>query len=81
MELKTILAALLPESSREHVLGDLEERGFRFGDIVNVLPRVWWSHWIRSLTAPPFVAGGASDAALRRRALYDVLFVTYAYPR
>src|SRR5262245_16215158 len=48
-----ILAALLPREYREQVLGDLEERGVRPSDIVNVLPGVWTSHLRRSLFGPP----------------------------
>lgn len=38
---RKLVTALLPNDYREHVLGDLEERGFRLRDIVSVLPRVW----------------------------------------
>jgi len=67
VELKRILAALLPAGSREHVLGDLEERGFRVRDVVNVIPRLWWSQWLRSWNGPPFAAAAASDSDLCRR--------------
>ena len=40
---RRIITALLPNDYREHVLGDLEERGFRMRDVVSVLPRVWLS--------------------------------------
>jgi hypothetical protein len=60
-----IIAALLPRNVREHVLGDLTERGFNFRDIANVLPGVWWSY-LRRITAIPIVEG-ATDAAFERR--------------
>jgi len=60
-----IIAALLPRNVREHVLGDLTERGYKIHDITNVLPRVWWSYF-RRITAIPFVEG-ATDAAFERR--------------
>jgi hypothetical protein len=60
-----IVAALLPRNVREHVLGDLAERGFNLHDIANVLPRVWWSHFRRA-NAIPFVAE-STDADFERR--------------
>jgi hypothetical protein len=68
MDLKGVVAALLPFESRDHVLGDLEERGFRVRDVVNVLPLVWWSYWVRQWKTPAYVTAGASDAALYHRA-------------
>jgi hypothetical protein len=60
-----IIAALLPRNVREHVLGDLAERGYHFHDIANVLPLVWWSSF-RRITAIPSVEG-STDAAFERR--------------
>jgi hypothetical protein len=66
MILRSFVSPLLPAAYREQVLGDLQERGFRLTDIASVLPRIWWSHLLRSLTVP--ILTGASEATLRRRA-------------
>ncbi len=65
--MKNIVSGMLPATHREQVLGDLQERGYRFRDIVNVLPRVWWSHLVRTLTAPPPRLARATDATIRAR--------------
>lgn len=63
---RKITAALLPDDYREHILGDLEERGFRLRDVVSVLPRIWLSHLRRSPWSPVvyFAAWGGYLAAL-----------------
>lgn len=43
-----IVNALLPRDYREHVIGDLEERGFRPRDIFSVLPGVWIGALLRA---------------------------------
>ncbi len=60
MGLRQLINALLPTAYREQVLGDLHERGFRPRDIVNVVPRIWWSHLTRFPTPVP------EDLELRR---------------
>jgi hypothetical protein len=65
--MKRLLAALLPAESREHVLGDLAERGYRLRDIASVLPRVWFSHCWREISGPAPCLANASEDAIRRR--------------
>jgi len=64
MTLRSIVRFLLPAEYREQVLGDLHERGFRFRDVVNVLPRVWGSSIVRTVTGS--VAVGRECAILAR---------------
>jgi len=45
---RRIVTALLPNDYREHVLGDLEERGFRLRDAISVLPGIWMSRLQRN---------------------------------
>jgi hypothetical protein len=65
--MKRLLAALLPSDSREHVLGDLEQRGFRLRDIASVLPTVWFAHLRRSWFGPVPNLAGASEVHFQRR--------------
>jgi hypothetical protein len=44
MDLKKLTTFMLPRDVREHVLGDLEEVGFTWGNLASVLPRIWWRH-------------------------------------
>lgn len=64
--MRQLLSAFLPHDRREQILGDLHERGFRFFDIVNIVPRVWISHLVRAVTGP-IPQQAASDAAIRGR--------------
>jgi len=67
MGLRNIVSALLPIGYREQVLGDLQERGFRLGDIASAVPKIWWSYLHRSWTLPRFALGGAKDQILQQR--------------
>ncbi len=67
MTLRSMLKPLLPADYREQVLGDLQERGFRLRDVVDVLPRIWGSFIVRTLTGPiPNVAAHGECAILAR---------------
>lgn len=67
MKRQSIIAALLPRAYREQVFGDLHERGFHLRDVANVLPRVWTSCLIRSVTGPVPQLALATDAAIDAR--------------
>lgn len=61
--LKWIIRALLPSEVQEHILGDLEERGFRAGDIAPVVVGAWASYFHREWLGPvPNLANASSDA-------------------
>ena len=66
MDLAKIVSVLLPSEVRESVLGDLAERGYRLSDILNVLPRIWFSSFRRAI-ALPSVIGLSDDAAFELR--------------
>jgi hypothetical protein len=55
------------------ILGDLEQRGYRFRDLLSVLPALWYAHFRREWTGPiPNLAGASEEALLRRSAqLHD----------
>jgi hypothetical protein len=68
MGLKTILSALLPLASREQILGDLQELGFRRRDILGALPGAWIAHLRREWFGPVPSMADANEEALRLRA-------------
>lgn len=67
MTLHSVVKALIPHAYREQVLGDLQERGLQFRDIVNVLPRIWWTSIARQWTGPVPRMAGAPDSAIVAR--------------
>ncbi|MEO5922399.1 MAG: hypothetical protein ABIR70_01085 [Bryobacteraceae bacterium] len=88
MDLRTVLSAVLPLASREQILGDLEERGFRARDILSVLPGAWLAHLRREWLGPVPSLADASEAALRlraeqlrRAASVDLLLLMWGQPR
>ena len=58
---------LLPRSHRAQVLGDLEERGFKWRDLASVIPSAWIAHLRREWIAPVPNLGAASDETIRLR--------------
>ena len=52
MGLKWIIRALLPSEVQEHILGDLEERGFRSSDVAPVIGAAWASYFHREWLGP-----------------------------
>jgi hypothetical protein len=67
MTLQRIVGALLPQEQREQVLGDLHERGFLLRDVLNVLPRVWWSYLVREFSGPVPALARACESAIAAR--------------
>jgi hypothetical protein len=70
MGLKDIISTLLPADYREHVLGDLQERGLSLRDIASVVPQVWWSHLRRAWNPrqPSFTGSADLQVLLARHA-------------
>ncbi len=66
MNLVRIIHALLPRAYRVQVLGDLQERGFRRGDVVSAVAGTWVSFARRQWRGPDLA--GASESILRNRA-------------
>jgi hypothetical protein len=65
--LRPFIAALLPPEAREHVLGDLEESGFRLRDAVSAVGASWASYFRREWLGPVPNLSTASDRAVEDR--------------
>ncbi|MFM2125960.1 MAG: hypothetical protein RL328_2411 [Acidobacteriota bacterium] len=65
--LKPLIAALLPPESREHVLGDLEESGFRLRDATSAVGAAWGSSFRREWLGPVPDLSSAGDDRINLR--------------
>lgn len=85
-----IVTALLPRDYREHVIGDLKERGFRLRDAISILPSVWISYfrrtripWLNILCG--FLAGGSLAVLMKMPysigSIFIVMYVVDAWRR
>jgi len=74
--LRSLVSLLIPDTYREQVLGDLQERGFRVRDILSILPSVWWSRLYRACTLPHFTMAGDLRPSLKSQARRSVLNAT-----
>lgn len=65
--LKQLVSALLPPESRENILGDLEERGFRLGEMISVTLTARFTAFLRDWTGKVPDLSSADDAAIELR--------------